>query len=112
MEEKIKMKVGDTYPPIRRTITSEETNGELNFTDWTVEFLMCDSSWTVVINAEAAFEEPVDSSGGVQYDWADGDLSAEGHFYCEFKFTRNDGKVFRLPSGEDYLEVIVGRAIA
>lgn len=107
------MKTGNTYPPIRRRIPSEETGGVLDFTDWNVRFHMRDAAGNVLIDAEAVVEAPAATSGVVRYDWAEGDTDIAGHYYGEFEFTNTEtDKVFTLPSGEEYEEIIIGDAIA
>lgn len=90
------IKRGDTYPPLRVTMT-DSTLAPVDLTDCTVKFRMVNSDMEVVIADKAA--TVVNAVAGiVEYVWAAGDTDVAGYFQGEFEVSGWSGKVGRFPN--------------
>lgn len=102
--------VGDTAKPLRMVVVDDDTGEAEDLSGLTAVFRMVvASSGQAVIDDVAAVVENA-ASGILRYDWEDGDVDAEGQFFCCFILTNGDGDTTRFPNGKklrvDILEPI------
>lgn len=94
---------GDTGPSLRRRILNCSDNTPVSLAGATVDFLMVDADFTIIVNASAVIESPA-SDGSMRYDWAPGDTDTIGTFRGRFKVTFAGGMLVSFP-GDGWIEI-------
>ena len=102
----VKLKTNDTYPPVQAKVKSEVTSDPISLTGATITFHMKSVSGTVVVSESATITNA--SDGEFEYNWAAADTANAGHYYAEFEITLTGGEVFSVPTGEEYIDIIIG----
>jgi hypothetical protein len=99
----IAMKVGDLRPIVQATIS--DSNGPVNLTGATVQFLMTPrGTGTPKVNSAATIVSP--TAGTVSYSWSTTDTDTPGAYYAEFRAAMGDGTKCTFPNST-YLAVLI-----
>ena len=84
--------------------TLRDSQGPLDLTGATVQFVMTDCAGNEILKAPATVIGA--EIGRVQYDWQAGDTDATGSFRAEFDVTFSDGSNLTVPNDRD-IEVLI-----
>lgn len=99
-----KMKVGDTRPYLRATITDQDGNA-VDLTGATTVFNMTSDNTSRSAKVSNGACAVVNTTGGiVEYRWTSTDTNTAGNYLAEFQVTLADNTVFTVPN-EDSLKV-------
>lgn len=93
------MKVGDTGPPLRRTLIDANNGLPMDLTGASVKLIMTEENGDPKINAAMSIEYPP-TAGIVRYDWQTGDSDSAGNFPCEIQVTKLSGEIVTFPPGD------------
>jgi len=98
------MKVGDTRPYLRVTITDQDGSA-VDITDATIKFYMVtdDNDRTVTVD-EGTVTLVTPASGIAEYRWNAEDTATAGNYLGEFVVTLSDATIFTIPN-DDSLKI-------
>jgi hypothetical protein len=105
MNKTIKIKQGDTYPPIEATFI-DETKKAINLTNATVVFTMANNKGNPKINKKpVAIIDAI--QGKVKYSWQPTDTDTSGTYQAEFVITFEDNSILTVPTTDSLMVEII-----
>lgn len=92
-------KTGDTYPPIRGTVTDDSAAAVDISGAASIRFI-AKSGANVIAGTATILDVGVPTRGRWEYEWASDDLAAAGSYEAEIEVTWGVGDIETFPSNE------------